>query len=105
MAAKSASSDLNAAADRQRIDKWLWHARMVRTRSAAAALVEAGHVRVNARRIVSPAHMLRPGDAVTLALDHSVKVMHVIGFVERRGGPQSARSLYAVVIKAGASGG
>jgi ribosome-associated heat shock protein Hsp15 len=78
---------------------------MVRTRSAAAALVEAGHVRVNAHRVVSPAHMLRADDVVTLALDRSIRVMRVIGFVERRGGPQSARSLYAVVTKAGASGG
>jgi len=33
--------------DRQRIDKWLWHARVVRTRTAATALASAGHVRVN----------------------------------------------------------
>ena len=36
-----------AAGDRQRIDKWLWHARLVRTRGAAAALAGAGYVRVN----------------------------------------------------------
>jgi ribosome-associated heat shock protein Hsp15 len=78
---------------------------VVRTRSAAAALVEAGHVRVNAHRVVSPAHMLRPGDVVTLALDNSVKVMRVIGFVERRGDAPAARALYAVVTRAGAGGG
>ena len=32
--------------DRQRIDKWLWHARVVRTRSAAAALSDSGLVRI-----------------------------------------------------------
>ena len=37
--------------DRQRIDKWLWHARVVRTRAAAAALAAAGHVRINGQRI------------------------------------------------------
>jgi ribosome-associated heat shock protein Hsp15 len=78
---------------------------MVRTRSTAAALVEAGHVRVNAQRVVSPAYMLRPGDVVTLALDNSIKVMRVIGFVERRGDATAARALYAVVTKAGAGRG
>ena len=39
------------ALDRQRIDKWLWHARVVRTRSAAAALAASGHVRVNGQRV------------------------------------------------------
>jgi ribosome-associated heat shock protein Hsp15 len=78
---------------------------MVRTRSAAAALVEAGHVRVNGARVVAPGHTLRANDVITLALDRSIKVMRVIGFVERRGGSQSARSLYAVVTKAGAGGG
>src|SRR5437868_4827680 len=37
--------------DRQRIDKWLWHARVVRTRSAAALLAASGHVRLNSQRI------------------------------------------------------
>jgi ribosome-associated heat shock protein Hsp15 len=78
---------------------------MVRTRSAAAALVEAGHVRVNGGRVVAPGHVLRANDVVTLALDRSIKVMRVIGFAERRGGSQSARSLYVVVTGAGAGGG
>jgi ribosome-associated heat shock protein Hsp15 len=78
---------------------------MVRTRSAAAALVEAGHVRVNGARVVAPGHVLRANDVVTLALDRSIKVMRVIGFVERRGGSESAKSLYVVVTKAAAGGG
>ena len=80
--------------DRQRIDKWLWHARMVRTRSDAAALAEAGYVRVNGKRVTAPAHLVRTGDVVTLALDRSVKVIEVQGFCERRGAAAAARALY-----------
>ena len=86
--------------NRQRIDKWLWHARMVRTRSAAAALAQAGHVRVNGARVKAASHLLRAGDVVTLALDRSVRLIRVAGFCERRGGPEQARALYEVV-KAG----
>jgi ribosome-associated heat shock protein Hsp15 len=80
--------------DRQRIDKWLWHARMVRTRSAAAALAEAGYVRVNGRRITAASQPVRAGDVVTLALDRSVRVVQVEGFCDKRGGPPAARALY-----------
>lgn len=72
---------------------------MVRTRSAAAALVEAGHVRVNARRIVSAAHMLRPGDVVTLSLDSSVRLVRVEAFSERRGDASAAQALFQIVSK------
>ena len=48
------------ALDRQRIDKWLWHARVVRTRSAAAALCDAGLVRINGARIDSRAARCGP---------------------------------------------
>jgi hypothetical protein len=44
-----------APARGQRIDKWLWHARVVRTRGAAAALADAGYVRVNGRASGRPA--------------------------------------------------
>ena len=77
--------------DRQRIDKWLWHARMVRTRSDAAALTEAGYVRLNGTRVTAPSQPVRVGDVVTLALDRSVRVVRVEGFCERRGDAPAAR--------------
>ncbi|HEU4659026.1 MAG TPA: RNA-binding S4 domain-containing protein [Pseudolabrys sp.] len=80
--------------DGQRIDKWLWHARVVRTRSAAAALIEAGHVRINGRRITAPAYTVKTGAVLTLALNAAVKVLKVEGFCERRGSAQQARALY-----------
>ncbi len=52
--------------DRQRIDKWLWHARVVRTRSAASSLVVAGLVRVNGERIAAPSRPVRPGDVLSV---------------------------------------
>ena len=80
--------------DRQRIDKWLWHARMVRTRGDAAALAEKGHVRVNGRRVTSSSQPVRAGDVLTVALDRAVRVVEVQGFCERRGAALLARSLY-----------
>ena len=80
--------------DRQRIDKWLWHARLVRTRSAAAALAASGHVRLNGARIAAPAKPVKPGDVVTIALDARVRVLKVTGFAPRRGAAEAGRALY-----------
>ena len=80
--------------DRQRVDRWLWHARLVRTRTAAAALAEAGFVRVNGARIGAPGRMVRAGDVITVALDRRVRVLKVRGFAQRRGPAGSAAALY-----------
>ena len=80
--------------ERQRIDKWLWHARVVKARSSAAALVEAGHVRINGVREKAPGHAVKPGDVLTIGLDNSVRVLKVVAFAERRGDAASARVLY-----------
>jgi ribosome-associated heat shock protein Hsp15 len=80
--------------DRQRIDKWLWHARVVRTRSAAAALAAAGAVRVNGERITAASRLVRPGDVLTIALDSRVRVVRVAGFAERRGAAPEAAVLF-----------
>jgi ribosome-associated heat shock protein Hsp15 len=81
--------------DRQRIDRWLWHARVVRTRSAAAALAASGHVRVNGVRIDAPSRPVKPGDVLTVALDRSVRILKVTGFAARRGSATDARDLFA----------
>lgn len=80
--------------DRQRVDRWLWHARVVRTRDAAASLASGGYVRINGAKIDAPGRFVRAGDVITVALDRSVRVLKVTGFIERRGPAGGGRSLY-----------
>ena len=80
--------------ERQRLDKWLWHTRVVKARSSAAALVETGHVRVNGVREKAPGHAVKAGDVLTIGLDRSVRVLKVVGFSERRGDAPAARLLF-----------
>lgn len=80
--------------ERQRLDKWLWHARVVKARTSAAALVEAGHVRINGVRETAPGHAVKAGDVLTVGLDNSVRVLKVVAFAERRGNAAAARVLY-----------
>jgi ribosome-associated heat shock protein Hsp15 len=85
---------VTAALERQRIDLWLWRARVVRTREAAASLASSGYVRVNGVRIDAPGRTVRLGDVITVALDRGVRVLKVTGFNERRGPAPTAASLY-----------
>jgi ribosome-associated heat shock protein Hsp15 len=79
---------------RQRLDKWLWFARVVRTRSAAAKLVSAGHVRLNSRRIDTPAKPVAAGDILTIALERQVRVLKIVATGLRRGPYPQARHLF-----------
>jgi ribosome-associated heat shock protein Hsp15 len=84
---------------RERLDKWLWHARVVRTRSDAADLVGSGHVRVNGARVRQPAHAVKAGDVLTVALDARVRLLRVEGFASRRGDARAAQALYMELSK------
>ena len=87
------------SADRQRIDRWLWNARIVRTRSAAAALAGVGYVRVNGVRVAAPSRDVKCGDVVTVALDGGVRVLKVTGLALRRGNAAAALRLYEDLSK------
>ena len=67
---------------------------MVKARSSAAALVEAGHVRINGSREKAPGHAVKAGDVLTIGLDNSVRILKVVAFAERRGDATAARLLY-----------
>ena len=85
---------VSEAAASVRVDKWLWAARVFKTRSLAAAACQGGKVDVN-DDAAKPARLIRPGDVVRVTLPlgrrRIVKVM-VPG--ERRGPPAHARALY-----------
>jgi ribosome-associated heat shock protein Hsp15 len=82
------------ALESQRLDKWLWFARVVKSRSLAARLVAEGHVRLNGKRIEVPARLIGPGDVLTIALERQVRVLKVLGSGERRGPFAQAKLLY-----------
>src|SRR5262249_57573206 len=79
--------------DKESVEKGRGAARVVRTRSDAAALAAGGYVRINGRRIDEPGRPVRPGDVVTVALDRTVRVLKVVAFAERRGSAADARAL------------
>ena len=54
---------------RQRIDKWLWFARLAKTRTAAQKLAVSGRVRVNREKSDSASRLVRMGDVLTIALE------------------------------------
>ena len=80
---------------RQRIDKWLFFARLRKSRSLAAKSVESGDVRVNDVNIRQPSHAVRPGDVIVLSLDRHDMVVKVLLTGERRGPYEEARLLYS----------
>lgn len=80
--------------DRIRLDKWIWHARLVKTRGLAAKLVEAGHVRVNSAKIVKPGRAVGPGDVLTVAVAGRVRILKILDCGERRGPATEAGTLF-----------
>lgn len=82
------------AGDRQRIDKWLFFARVVKSRSLAAKLAVAGRVRINGEKSDQAADAVRVGDTLTITAERRILVYKVLDLGARRGPADEARLLY-----------
>ncbi len=78
----------------QRIDKWLWHARMFSTRSIATKSIAAGKVRVNAVRITKPSRTVVPGDVVGFVSEGRVRILKILALAGCRESFLIACTLY-----------
>jgi zinc protease len=87
------SRPATAAADRVRLDRWLWAARFFKTRALAAAALDGGRVDVNGER-AKRARLVRAGDQVRLRVGPIEYVMTVLALSERRGPAKVAATLY-----------
>ena len=94
MSGRQPLPDHAGAGETQRLDKWLFFARMAKTRPLAVDLIRAGHVRVNGDKAKAPGKTVRPGDVLTIALSREVRILKVLGPGERRGPYPEARLLY-----------
>jgi len=77
-----------------RIDKWLWHARVFKTRTQAAVFVGKGKVRVNKQKVTKPGRMIKVDDVLTFVRGRDVRVYKVLGLGQRRGPAPEAQQLY-----------
>ena len=82
------------AAETLRIDKWLWHARFFKSRTAASKLCAGGRVRVNREVIAKAHHPVRAGDIITFPQGRTIRVVEVVALGARRGPASEAQTLY-----------
>ncbi|MBB5684154.1 RNA-binding S4 domain-containing protein [Sphingobium boeckii] len=78
----------------QRIDRFLWFARLCKSRSAAQALCEKGHIRLDGRRIDRAHCPVRTGSVLTLPLPGGIRLIRIDRLPVRRGPPVEAATLY-----------
>ncbi|MTH77440.1 S4 domain-containing protein [Paracoccus aestuariivivens] len=77
-----------------RLDRWLHHARLFRTRTLAADAIGRGGIRLNGKPCLKPAQIVRHGDTVTVSAHGQVRVLRVLMLGERRGSATDAAVLY-----------
>jgi ribosome-associated heat shock protein Hsp15 len=77
-----------------RIDRFLHCIRIVKSRTAAQALVEQGHIRVDGRRVLKCAGEVSVGQVIALPLRGTIRVLRVTALPARRGPPAEAREHY-----------
>ena len=77
-----------------RLDKWLYAARIFKTRQIAAKAITAGHIEVNGNR-VKPARLVRAGDELCVRKGPYTYMLTIEGLSMRRGPASEARGLYS----------
>lgn len=85
---------MNEPSAKLRIDKWLWFARVAKTRSLAAKLVISGAVRLNKEKVAAASQSVRIGDVLTIARGNQVLIYKVLELGVRRGPASEAQALY-----------
>lgn len=76
------------------MDKWLWFARILKTRTRATRLVAAGKVRVNREKADKPSQTVRAGDVLTVTVNRRIVILKILDAGVRRGPASEARALY-----------
>lgn len=77
-----------------RLDKWLWYARFFKTRTLSGKVVSAGHVRVDAVKVLKPSVAIGAGDTLTFAQEQDIRVVRILDVGKRRGPAIEAQLLY-----------
>lgn len=76
-----------------RLDKWLWAARLFKSRSLAAEACDGGKVHVNGHA-AKPHKLVRPGDRVEVSRPGVKRTLRILTVTDKRGSPRSTQELF-----------
>lgn len=77
-----------------RLDKYLWFARLTKTRALAQEIAAAGHMRIGGR-VIDRAHAtVHIGDVLSFPLHGRVRVIRIEALPVRRGPAPEAQACY-----------
>jgi len=79
--------------DTQRLDTWLWVARLAKTRSLANEAIAGGRVQVDGQR-AKPSRAIKPGDRIEITTGIAPRSVVVAALQPRRGPAAEAQALY-----------
>ncbi len=77
-----------------RVDKWLWYARFLKSRSLASRFVSDGNLRIDGERSTKPSRTVKPGDVLTFPQGTHIRVIKIVEIGVRRGPAPEAQALY-----------
>ena len=80
--------------EKQRLDRWLFFSRAVKSRTLAQKLIEAGAIGVNSERTDKADLKVGPGDVLTMTVHSRLLVWRILDAGERRGPATEAATLY-----------
>jgi ribosome-associated heat shock protein Hsp15 len=86
-----------------RLDKFLWFARLAKTRSFAQQVAAAGHMRISGRTVDRAHAAVRVGDVLSFPLHDRVRVIRIEALPARRGPAAEARLCYTDLVDASAA--
>ena len=86
-----------------RLDRFLFFIRLLKSRTLAQALIEAGHVRLDGKRVSKAAEDVKVGSVVALPLRGQVRVLRVLAIPTRRGPASEAQGCYEELQEAPSS--
>lgn len=83
----------------QRIDLWMWHARIYKTRSISTKFIKLGHIRLNSCLVTKSAHAIKMNDILTFPWNEQIRVIKVLNLTKQRVAAKNISLIYQEILE------
>ena len=78
----------------QRLDQWLWHVRIYKTRQIASKAIVSGNIKVNFNIISKTHYLIKVNDIIEIFMNNKFRTLDILKFTNRRISPKEVDMFY-----------